>query len=84
MSNAAQLLELNRARALTAIAERLSGLVAGLDEGTLRALGVDDVLRSYGEACAHVPFDVDTAEIQVPPEGWPDDEDTVPMGRRRT
>lgn len=71
--NARQLLERHRAHALTAIAERLAD--TGLEVADLRSLGVEDVLRIYGDACARVAEDCDTAEIPI---GTWDDETTEP------
>lgn len=95
MSNAQQLLERHREHALHAIAERFEEILrlAGFDvkdqdeaKAVLRDL-IGEPLRTYGDACAHVPFDVDTAEIPIqPPERTPSgtwlgpDEDTQPIG----
>jgi hypothetical protein len=101
MSNAAQLLERHREHALRAMAERLEEVLrlAGFDvkdqdeaKSVLRDL-IGEPLRTYGDACAHVPFDVDTAEIPLPlsapaprPERTPSgtwlgpEEDTQPIG----
>jgi hypothetical protein len=73
VGNARQLLERHRERALTAIAERLAG--TGLELADLRDL-IGEVLARYGESCAQVPFDCDTAEMPI--GVW--DDTTEPIG----
>jgi hypothetical protein len=79
MSNARQLLELHREHTLRRLVECLESIVVGMDVPTLRAIGVDAALADFGDACARVPFDVDTAEMPI--GIWDDpDEVTKPTG----
>jgi hypothetical protein len=93
VSNAQQLLERHREHALRMMAERLEEILrlAGFDvkdqdeaKAVLRDL-IGEPLRTFGESCSHVPFDVDTGEFPImpstpPPHGVWDDETTEPIG----